>query len=66
MNHKICSAIRQQRLICFYYNGGYRTVESLCHGVTKNGIELLRAYQVKGHSESGNPAGWKYNRFRNY
>ncbi|KYK38438.1 MAG: hypothetical protein AYK18_17155 [Theionarchaea archaeon DG-70] len=59
MNQMICSAIRSRNAIHFYYNGGFRTAEPFCHGASKNGIELLRAYQVEGHSESGNPAGWK-------
>ncbi len=59
MNSLICSAIDTKRTLQVYYNGGHRTVEPFCYGVTKNGIELLRAYQVRGHSESGNPSGWK-------
>jgi len=58
MNSQICYAIRNKNLIEFYYNGGTRTVEPHCHGVTTAGNEGLRAYQVDGYSESGN-MGWK-------
>lgn len=59
MNMKalICSAIQKRCIITFYYNGGYRSVEPYCCGAT-NSIGLLRAYQVRGHSESGTQ-GWK-------
>lgn len=59
MNPVICNAIRSRCTISFYYNGGFRTAEPFCYGVSKNGHELLRAYQLEGHSESGNPSGWK-------
>jgi hypothetical protein len=58
MNSQICNAIRGKNLIQFYYNGGNRVVEPHCHGVTTAGNEGLRAYQVRGYSESGN-MGWK-------
>lgn len=58
MNTQICDAIRNKNLIEFYYNGGNRTVEPHCHGVTTAGNEGLRAYQVDGFSESGK-MGWK-------
>ena|SRR3972149_12154159 len=58
MNSQICHAIRNMNLVEFYYNGGTRTVEPHCHGVTTAGNEGLRAYQVDGHSESGK-MGWK-------
>ncbi len=58
MNTQICNAIRNRKLVEFYYNGGNRIVEPHCHGVTTAGNEALRAYQVDGYSESGN-MGWK-------
>lgn len=58
MNSDICDAIKNKQLIEFYYNGGTRTVEPHCHGVTTAGNEALRGYQVAGYSESGN-MGWK-------
>jgi hypothetical protein len=58
MDPRICSAIRQHKLIQFYYNNGTRVVEPHCHGVTTAGNEALRAYQVSGYSESGK-MDWK-------
>jgi len=43
----------------FYYEGGMRTVEPHCHGISTAGNEVLRGYQTGGYSESGNPVGWK-------
>jgi len=34
-------------------------VQPRCYGVSRDGKELLRAYQIGGHSESGQSAGWK-------
>ena len=59
MNQEICKAIESKNIITFYYDGGSRTVEPHCYGVSKNDKELLRAYQTGGYSESGNPVGWK-------
>jgi len=59
MNQNICSAIRDKRIITFYYDGGLRKNEPYCHGVTKKGNEVLRAFQISGYSRSGNPIGWK-------
>lgn len=59
MNNKICTAIRSKKLLRFRYNEGNRTVESYCYGETKNGKELLRAYQITGYSESGERIDWK-------
>ena len=59
MNSIICSAIRSHNVIRFYCDGGYRTAEPFCHGASRAGNDLLRAYQTGGHSESGNPVKWK-------
>jgi hypothetical protein len=59
MNTEICAAIRDRAIVQFHYNGGLRTVEPHCHGVSKDGNELLRGYQTEGYSQSGNPVGWK-------
>ena len=58
MNTGIVNAIRNQNLIEFYYDGGNRTVEPHCYGITTAGNEGLRAYQVDGFSSSGK-MGWK-------
>ncbi|EHO40348.1 hypothetical protein Calab_0709 [Caldithrix abyssi DSM 13497] len=59
MNNIICSAISSRKILRFYYNGGYITVEPYCHGIGRTGNELLRAFQIGGYSESGNPVHWK-------
>ena len=59
MNKDICSAIKTKRIITFYYDGGLRRIEPYCHGVTKKGNEVLRAFQISGYSRSGSPIGWK-------
>ncbi|RLA99334.1 MAG: hypothetical protein DRG83_13180 [Deltaproteobacteria bacterium] len=59
MRPELCDAIRSQRLVHFFYRGGFRTVEPHCYGISTAGNEVLRAYQVEGHSESGKPIGWK-------
>lgn len=55
----ICDAIRLRRVIRFQYHGGVREVEPHCYGRSSVGDELLRAYQLRGVSRSGEPAGWK-------
>jgi hypothetical protein len=59
MDPRICEAIRERRVIRFFYGGGYRLVEPHCYGVSRDGKELLRGYQISGHSESGQSEGWK-------
>ncbi len=55
----ICSAIKSKQLIQFNYEDSTRIVEPYCYGLTKDDNEVLRAYQVKGQSKSGNTLGWK-------
>ncbi|MGZ7070023.1 MAG: hypothetical protein ACXVH2_01625 [Methanobacterium sp.] len=55
----ICSAIKSRQLIQFNYEDSTRIVEPYCYGLSKNDNEVLRAYQIKGHSKSGHPVGWK-------
>lgn len=59
MDAAICAAIRDRAILEFSYNGGTRTVEPYCHGISRAGNELLRAYQISGYSSSGKSAGWK-------
>jgi hypothetical protein len=59
MHPLLCSAITMRQVIRFRYHGGYRVVEPFCYGVSHAGYELLRAYQIEGHSESGSSSGWK-------
>ena len=59
MHKEICSAIESRKIIVFNYDGGSRRVEPYCYGISRNGKELLRAYQISGFSRSRNPSGWK-------
>lgn len=59
VNQALCSAIRSRELVRFYYNGGIRTVEPHCYGLSAAGPEPLRGYQIGGYSETGEPIGWK-------
>lgn len=59
MNSLLCKAIQEKHVVNFYYDGGYRSAEPHCYGVSKDGNEILRAYQTGGHSESNNAVGWK-------
>ena len=58
----ICSAIRNRRVIEFFYHGGYRTVEPFCLGLVISGgyenVSLL-CYQVGGYSELREVVEWK-------
>lgn len=59
MSGKICQAISGHSLLAFNYEGQSRVVEPHCHGTSRAGNEVLRAYQVRGGSNSGEPTGWK-------
>jgi predicted DNA-binding transcriptional regulator YafY len=58
MNTTICQAIKEKRLIQFYYDGGTRVVEP--HMVAENeaGHYSLSAWFVRGYSSSGGQ-GWR-------
>ena len=55
----ICDAIRLKHVIRFEYHGGAREVEPYLYGRSSAGVELLRAFQLRGASRSGETAGWK-------
>ena len=59
MESAICLSIRERRILRFSYDGGPRTVESYCHGMSSAGNEVLLAYQTEGFSRSGKPVGWR-------
>ncbi len=59
INELICSSINSKQILLFNYEDSTRIVEPYCYGLTKDGKEVLRAYQIKGQSKSGNPVGWK-------
>jgi hypothetical protein len=49
----ICEAIRKRLLLEFRYNGLQRVVEPYVHGISTRDVEVLRAVQVGGSSNSG-------------
>lgn len=53
------SAIRNKQLLSFNYDGYSRIVEPHTYGTDTKGHLALRAYQVRGGSESGEYSGWK-------
>jgi hypothetical protein len=59
VNQALIDAINQRRCVTLWYNGGDRIVEPHCYGEGSEGQELLRCFQVEGHSESGVRFGWK-------
>ena len=59
MNTIICDAISKRTVIQCHYDGGTRTIEPHCHGISTAGNEVLRGFQTGGYSESGNPVAWK-------
>lgn len=58
MNTIVSEAINEKKTLSFFYDGGIRTVEPFCYGISTKGNEVLRAFQTGGHSESGK-LGWK-------
>ena len=59
MNEMICAAIRSKNEMEIFYNGGTRIIEPHCHGISKAGNEVIRAYQVSGYSKSRNVPFWR-------
>lgn len=55
----ICAAIARRRRLRVVYDGGERIIEPFCYGIGRDGQGLLRAWQVSGHSRSGQRTGWK-------
>jgi len=49
----ICEAIRTRSVLEFEYHGLPRVVAPYCHGVSRRGVEVLRAVQLRGGSSSG-------------
>lgn len=55
----IKNAIQTKCLLSFVYDGFQRVVEPHTYGIDTKGHTALRAYQVRGGSESGEYVGWK-------
>lgn len=56
---QISSAIQNKQLLSFVYDGYQRVVEPHTYGIDTKGHTALRAYQVRGGSDSGEDSGWK-------
>lgn len=56
---QIKTAIQNKQLLSFVYDGYSRVVEPHTYGLDKKGHPALRAYQIRGGSESGEYIGWK-------
>ena len=52
-------SIVNKQLLSFSYDGYSRVVEPHTFGLDRKGHPALRAYQVRGGSESGEYSGWK-------
>lgn len=59
INMQIKTAILNKQLLSFIYDGYPRVVEPHTYGLDKKGHPALRAYQIKGGSDSGEYIGWK-------
>lgn len=46
-------------MLSLQYGGYPRTIEPHAYGESQDGVQLLRAYQTSGGSESGERSGWK-------
>jgi hypothetical protein len=55
----LTAAIQGRHLVSIWYDPGVRVVEPYALGQGSDGRLLLRAFQVAGASESGQPVHWK-------
>ncbi|GJD96919.1 hypothetical protein [Methylobacterium iners] len=54
-----CQALREKRRLEIRYDGYTRVVEVHACGTTSDGNAVMRVWQVRGGSESGERTGWK-------
>lgn len=59
-----CEALRCQRRLELRYDGFTRVVEVHAVGLSKDGNDIMRVWQVKGGSSGSNSTGWKLLRVR--
>lgn len=54
-----CGALRAGKRLQLSYDGFMRVVEVHAVGTSKDGNAIMRVWQVRGGSQSGEPQGWK-------
>lgn len=54
-----CEALHQGKRLVLQYDGFTRIVEVHAVGVTRDGLYIMRVWQVGGSSSSGHQSGWK-------
>lgn len=54
-----CQALQEGKCLEVRYDGYSRVVEVHAAGYTKEGNEIIRVWQVRGGSVSGERTGWK-------
>ncbi|WP_051443974.1 hypothetical protein [Afipia sp. P52-10] len=54
-----CHALHKRLVLALRYRGHRRLVEVHTVGITREQVEIMRAWQVAGGSVSGQPVGWK-------
>lgn len=60
MNQLICDAINERKVIEFDYDEHKRIVQPHAYGIHKDTRnEVLRAFQIRGYSSSGNVPDWR-------
>lgn len=57
--HIACEALAAKNRLEIRYDGFIRVVEVHAVGTTSEGNPVMRAWQVRGGSKSGNTTGWK-------
>ena len=55
----LCNAISSRKRVSLNYDGYFRIVEIHAVGRNKIGNEVVRVWQVRGGSQSGEYQGWK-------
>lgn len=54
-----CNALHRSLRLELIYDGFSRVIEVHAVGTTQDGNEIMRAWQVRGGSDSGERSGWK-------
>lgn len=57
--HVACEALANNKRLAITYDGFTRVVEVHAVGTTKDDFPIMRAWQVRGGSVSGNPSNWR-------